>query len=351
MGYNLGMREAADILGAKRALVWRVIEKYLGQQEGWTGPEADYHRELVSVYPKRQGKYLRPTLVLSTAAAMGFPEKKALLTAAAMQTSEDWILIHDDIEDDSQERRGGPTLQRIYGRELAINAGDALHVLMWQMLWDNRKMVGGEKAVEVADEFGRILQRTVLGQTVELKWTRENRTDLTDEDVFFIIDGKTVYYSIAGPMRLGAILAGANERQLKAIYNFGEPLGRCFQIVDDLLDLTSDFGGRKKQQGNDIFEGKRTIMLMHLFRKAGGKDKRKLTEIMAKGREAKTKAEAAWVIGKMEEYGSLGYGRKLAEALAREARSKFRQELGFLNKQPARGELETLIEFVLNRDH
>lgn len=348
------------VLAEKKKLVWREIKSYLDslidfpdycQIPSQYAPLASFHQKLVSEYPRRKGKYVRPTLVLLVASAMGFPEKKAIKTTAAMQVSEDWILNHDDIYDNSLERRGKPVLHRIYGKELAINAGDALHVLMWKILRDNEKAIGLTKTMAILDEFYRMLNRTTLGQTVEIKWTQENKSNLTDEDIFFILESKTAYYTIAGPMRLGGILAGATNKQLEAIYKFGQPLGRCFQIADDLLDLTSDFAGLKKQTGNDIYEGKRTIMLMHLFRTVKGKDRARLTKIMAKPREKKTAGEVTFVIELMRKYGSLAYGQKLAKKLAAQALKLFEKELGFLSYQPARDQLKAGIDFMVNRKH
>jgi len=264
-----------QVLEEKKKIVWQEIKSYLDSLTSFSSccrvpsryqAMARFHRKITSEYPQRKGKYVRPTLLLLTASAMGFSQKKAIKTAAAMQVSEDWILNHDDIEDDSLERRGKPALHRLYGQELAINAGDALHVLMWQILRDNQKIIGPKKTFAIWDEFYQMLARTTLGQTIEIAWTQKNRTDLTDRDVLFIMESKTAYYSIAGPMRLGAILAGASQKQLDWLYEFGKPLGYCFQIRDDYLDLTSDFEGLKKQTGNDIYEGKRTIFLVHLFR-------------------------------------------------------------------------------------
>jgi geranylgeranyl diphosphate synthase type II len=348
-----------QISAKKRELVWGEIQKYLKTPK-FSGKLAiskdylnlmDFHWNMVSAYPQRLGKYIRPALVLLSAQAMGVSEEKAILTAAAMQTSEDWILIHDDLEDNSTQRRGEAALHRIYGSELAVNAGDSLHVLMWKMLWDNRKLLGDEKAAEIADEFYQMLQRTTFGQTVEIKWTKENRQDLTDEDIFLILDGKTSYYTIAGPMRLGAILGGASQDQKDLIWEFGQNLGRCFQIVDDLLDLTSDFQGLKKQTGNDIYEGKRTLMLMHLLRNASWEDKTKLQAILNKSREEKLVKEVEWVIEKMQEYGSLDYSRGIAKDFATKALEMFETKLGFLSHQPARDQLRAGIDFILKRDH
>ncbi len=347
------------VLAKKRQLVWKEIQKYLQSPLLLSGnlkiPSrysslVKFHWDLTAAYPERLGKYVRPTLLLLTAEAMGVPQSKAIKTAAAMQTSEDWILVHDDFEDNSLMRRGKPALHRIHGPELAVNAGDALHMIMWRMLRDNEKILGPKKTFEIMDEFYQMLARTALGQTVEIKWIQENRQNLTDKDCFFVFDGKTVYYTIAGPMRLGAILAGASKKQLEGIYEFAQPLGRCFQIKDDLLDLTSDFRGLKKQIGNDIYEGKRTIMLMHLFRTAGPKDKAKLTKIMNKTREEKVLKEVKFVLNLMGKYGSLEYGQKLAEKLANQASTIFEKKMMFLSKSPAREELKAAIQFIIQRD-
>ncbi len=354
------MSDFLKVLKQKQGLVWPEVKRYLDSFLDFPEycaiskkylPVAKFHQKLVADYPERKGKYLRPALILLTAQAMGFPEKKAIKTAAAMQICQDWILNHDDIEDDSLQRRGKETLHRIYGKELAINAGDALHVVMWKILQDNLKTVGGEKGLLIFDEFVTMLNRTVLGQTAEIKWTQENKLNMTVDDVLFILESKTCYYTIAGPMRLGAILAGASKKELEKIYRFGLYLGRCFQIKDDLLDLTSDFKGLKKQTGNDIYEGKRTVMLVHLLNNLKGQKKERLKKILAKSREEKTKAEVTWVITMMKKQGSLEYGKKLAANLALQAEEYFEKELTFLSKEPGRSQIKAGIDFILKRQH
>ena len=351
---------AIEVLTKNKNILWPEIEKYLNSIKEY--PEfcqikskykylSDLHFKIVSDYPKRKGKYFRPNLVMLTTQSLGFDLNKALPTAAAMQMSEDWMLIHDDIEDQSLQRRGQPAIQKIYGDELAINAGDALHALMWQVLSKNYSILDPKIAQKIQDEFFCMLNRTILGQTIEIKWTQDNRFDLTEEDILLILESKTGYYTIAGPMRLGAILAGASETQLESIYKFGILLGRSFQIVDDLLDLTSDFAGQKKQQGNDIYEGKRTIMLIHLLNNANSSDLFKLKQILSKNRSEKTPKEVDWVIKKMEEYGSLEYGKKLAKKFATQAQKIFDNDLKFLSKEPFRSELQSIFDFILTRNH
>lgn len=357
---NQHNRNFTDVLNYYRNLLWPYLETNLNQIKDY--PEfcclsskyqsiLDFHFTMVSDYPRRKGKYLRPTLLMLTAQSLGFDLNKSLPTAAAMQISEDWILNHDDIEDQSEERRGLPAIQKIYGDHLALNAGDALHILMWQVLSQNFSLLDKNIAEQIHQEFFTMLNRTILGQTIEIKWIEDHRYDLKIDDVLLIAESKTCYYTISGPMRLGAILAGASKNQLNSIYKFGLSLGKSFQIIDDLLDLTSDFSGQKKQQGNDIYEGKRTIILIHLLENIDSQNKIKLIEILNKPRTEKTAAEVAWVIDQIKTYGSLDFARQLADDYSRQARQIFDNELTFLSNEPFRSHLSACIDFITTRDH
>jgi geranylgeranyl diphosphate synthase type II len=349
-----------EVLDNYKKIVWPYIESNLNQIKNYPSfcqidqkyqSLLDFHFKMVSDYPQRKGKYIRPSLVLLAAQAMGFDLNKAIPTAAAMQISEDWILGHDDIQDQSDQRRGLPAIQKIYGVPLAMNAGDNLHLLMWQILGQNFSKLDLITAKKIYQEFYNMINRTLFGQTVEIKWTEDNRFDLTEEDILLILESKTGYYTIAGPMRLGAILGGATEAQLESIYRFGVMLGRSFQIIDDLLDLTSDFGGQKKQQGNDIYEGKRTIMLIHLLNNIDSQNKEKLKSILLKNRAQKTADEVSWVIDKMKQVGSLEYSKTLANKFSHDAQEIFETDLKFLSIKPFRSQISDCIDFITTRQH
>ena len=339
--------------------VWPVVERYLKDpvfpEQFAVGEEYKEESEsswrVVREYPERKGKYGRAALMILAAGAMGASEEKVYLSAGAMQMSEDWLLIHDDFEDGSMFRRGGLALQRMYGEKLAVNAGDILHAVMWKALSDNRGILGQEKTFLIMDEFYRMLLRTALGQAVEIKWAEKGRKDFDDEDWYFVADGKTGYYTMALPLRVGGIIAGANDEQLFLMTRFGRSLGRCFQLVDDILDLTSDFGGLKKQIGNDIYEGKKTLISGHLQRTLKGKTRKRLIGIMGKTREEKSEEEVAWVINLMKSEGSIAYARELAERHAREAEECFERNLGFLKQEPYRKQIRGAISFFLKRNH
>lgn len=352
------LHPAVKTLEKYKNIIWPEIDKHLVEPvfpSVFTIPRKyksleRFHRRLYREYPLRKGKYVRPTLLLLTASAMGTDIKYAINTAAAMQISEEWILLDDDIQDGSTLRRGKPTLHRMFGFELALNAGDTLQTIMWKVLPDNQPILGDKKSREISEEFYSIIRRTELGQTVEIKWFKENKIDFTDEDWFFIADSKSSYYSITGPIRLGAIIANATEKQLDTLTYFGLNLGRSFQLIDDLLDITSNFKGLK-QKGNDIYEGKRTILLGHLLRSIDPKNRNKLISILGKTREEKDESEVDWVIEKMQSYGSIDYAKKLAQKYKDKALTIFEKDLKFLSREPHREHLRQLINFIIEREY
>ena len=348
-----------DYLEQQKARVGHVIDTSLRRfkNEDWQtvvmmgqekyAPVFDEHWDIVTDYPARRGKYLRPALVMLMAEAMCGSAEKAVYTATAMQMSEDWILIHDDWEDGSLERRGKPALHRLVSSEIAINAGDTLHECMHRVLCENFRLLDVNLARRVQHEFFLMLGRTTFGQYAEIKWAQENRNDMSEDDVLFTVSGKTVYYTIAGPLRLGALLAGATDDQLQRIYTFSYPLGLCFQIRDDVLDLTGDFEGQKKQQFNDIYEGKRTLILLHLLDHCSAEEHQRIEATLSKPREEKTAAEVQYIRDLMDVYGSIRYAESEAERYATQALALL-PEIDFI-REPYRPLFEGMVEFILHR--
>lgn len=350
----------SSYLNEKRQQTWEVISRCLEEfqqadaqvltmmgQDDYQ-PLLEEHWQIVRDYPSRLGKYLRPGLVLLMAEALGVDTRQALITAAAMQTSEDWILIHDDLVDGSMERRGRKALHRLCGEEIAVNAGDTLHECMHRILNKNHELLEPLLAQRVSREFFQMLSRTTFGQFAEIKWTVEDKQDMTEQDVLFTIGGKTVYYTIAGPLRLGAILAGATEEQLRRIFRFSIPLGLCFQIRDDVLDLTSDFEGMKKQTCNDIYEGKRTLILLHLLAHASAYEQAAVRDVLAKSRNEKTQEEVSYIRRLMDKYGSIQYAEEKARSYAEES-MKLLDTIDFIHDEHYKELFRSMVQFILNR--
>ncbi len=281
--------------------------------------EVDLLYKMMRDYPSRPAKGMRPFLCVTACRAAGGDGKDALLTAACIELFQHWILIHDDIEDGSELRRGGPTLHRKYGEPLALNAGDALHARMWSSLSLNRETLGPDKTVRIMEEFSKMVNETTEGQHMELGWVARKRWDLKESDYYEMCTKKTSWYTVAGPCRLGAIVAGASEELLGKLKEFGLKLGVSFQIQDDTLNLIGDQKKYGKERSDDILEGKRTLILLHLLGTVGPDEKVKLLSIMNKDRTDKTHADVAYVLSLVEKHDAVGYARKRAIELMKEA--------------------------------
>jgi geranylgeranyl diphosphate synthase type II len=173
--------------------------------------EVDLLYKMMRDYPSRPAKGMRPFLCISSCRAAGGKEGDALLTAACIELFQNWILIHDDIEDGSELRRGQPSLHRKYTEALALNAGDALHARMWEALALNKEKLGYAATVRVIEEFSRMVNATTEGQHMELGWVQNKRCDLKEPDYYDMCTRKTSWYTVASPCRLGAMVAGSPD--------------------------------------------------------------------------------------------------------------------------------------------
>lgn len=305
--------------------------------------------DMMRDYPSRPGKGLRSSLCIITCETFGGKREKAIRTAAALEVFQNWILIHDDIEDSSEMRRGEPVLHRKYGIPIAINIGDALHAKMWDVLMDNQKVLSQSKTLELVNEFLRMINETTEGQHIELSWVTNNRWTQTEKDYYLMVDKKTSWYTCISPIRLGAIIADVDKSNLDALIPFGSILGTAFQIQDDILNLKGDEKKYGKEQAGDIMEGKRTLMLIHLLNRSDPNDREKVLEIMNKSRSKRTTSEVDEILNFMEKYGSIDYAKTKAEKYALEAKKRFNKI--FLNIPTSHSKtLEELIDFMVQRE-
>lgn len=177
-------------------------------------------------------KRVRPALVLASADAVKLKLQVALDLAVAVEIVHTFSLVHDDIEDDATVRRGLPAVHVADGIPVALNTGDALHVLAWTSLL--ALDAPAARTLELARRFGVTLERMVAGQARDLLWTRDSRTDITLDDYLNMVRGKTgalLGFAAAAP----AVLAG--HAGVGALARFGEELGIAFQILDDVASL------------------------------------------------------------------------------------------------------------------
>ena len=278
--------------------------------------------DLLADYPDRGGKMMRPSLCIATARAFGAQLDDALRSAAAIEMLHNALLIHDDIEDDSEERRGKPTLHMLHGVPLAINAGDMLTLMSLRPLMENRIRIGPRISLRILEETERAALESAEGQAMELGWRRDNINDLSESDYLLMVLKKTCWFGTIYPSRVGAMIGTRDSVDLERFVRFGFFLGAAFQIQDDLLNLVADKRYGKERDG-DIWEGKRTLMLIRLFNEASSEEKQRLNAIMAHSRCDRAAADVTWIRALMDRYDCIDYARKFAHGLAGAAAHEF----------------------------
>jgi geranylgeranyl diphosphate synthase type II len=313
-------------------------------------PEINQFYMMMRDYPERKGKGLRGTLCLLSCEMFRGDKKACLDTAAAIELFESWVLVHDDIEDGSDMRRGGRTLHRMHGIPLALNAGDAMNNRMWQLVLGNRTILGVDLTLRIADEFLFMINQTTEGQHIELSWTQNGRFDMKEKDYFCMCKKKTAWYTCICPLRLGGMIGKAPPRFLESLEDVGTDMGLAFQIQDDLLNLMGDEKKYGKEIFGDIREGKRTLALIHALANCGQKKRARLESIMKKPRKRLTEKDVRVVLETMEGCGSINYSRKKAAALACSARRKFDRATARVPDSSAKQTVKDLIDFVISRE-
>ena len=207
------------------------------------------------------GKRVRPALVLLATQAVHGNIEAALPVACAIEDFQSAALIHDDIADKSELRRGEPCLYRRLGTGLAINVGDAALVHTIRRICHSNAYDKTTR-LRLIDALISMQEHTLEGQALDLGWTQENRWDITPDEYLFMATSKTAYYSAAYPLLCGAIVGGGTAEQRSALEAFGLKAGLAFQLQDDLLNLVGNAKTQGKDFRSDITEGKRTLLVV-----------------------------------------------------------------------------------------
>ena len=193
-------------------------------------------------------------------------------------------------------------------------------------------------------------RETVEGQAIELGWIRRNFVPSRDADYSRMSTKKTGWYTCISPCRIGAVTAGATEPGLLDRFNEALRLtGIAFQIQDDILNLTGETALYGKEALGDLLEGKRTVMMIHLFREASPAIRWRMSEINALPRGRKTFAMAEEMLAAMQEVGSIDYATRLADRLANAGVRRFEADLGPLPETPSKAVLRQISNYVTTR--
>ncbi|MBE0570651.1 MAG: polyprenyl synthetase family protein [Ignavibacteriaceae bacterium] len=221
------------------------------------------------------GKRLRPLLVLLSAKAVGGKFKDAYNAAAAVEMLHNFTLVHDDIMDNADKRRGRLTLHKKYDHNTAILAGDSLLSIAYEFLL---KDCNGN-AKEVISSFTQGLIEVCEGQSLDTDF--ELRKNVSLAEYIVMIKKKTAAMAEMC-CRIGALLGGGTKAQVIALGNYGLNLGIAFQIQDDLLDISADEKEFGKTIGGDLVEGKKTFLFLEALEKSKGEDRKKLLKVIEK---------------------------------------------------------------------
>jgi geranylgeranyl diphosphate synthase type II len=312
-------------------------------------PRAELY-DLMQDYVVREGKGLRPTLTIASCMALGGGVEDAVRTAGALELFHNGFLVHDDIADESTHRRGKPTLHVAHGIGLAVNTGDAMNLFAVDLVLSNLPTRGLAATLGLIHEVMHMCRETVEGQAIELGWIRRNFVPSRDADYFRMSTKKTGWYTCISPCRLGAVCAGVTDPEVLARFDETFRLvGIAFQIQDDVLNLVGETELYGKEALGDLLEGKRTVMMIHLFRTADEATRRCMAAINAMPRMEKTPAHAEEMLAAMRDAGSIDYAIALADRLAHRGVRHFERDLDFIDNNPAKAVLRQIAHYVTTR--
>jgi geranylgeranyl diphosphate synthase type I len=327
--------EVADILRKYSVGVDKEIEKTLNTVD----PESlhDASKHLI----KAGGKKIRPCLVLLSAEAVGGQKEGVYKTAAALEMIHTFSLIHDDIMDKDEIRRGMPAVHTKWGEPMAILAGDILFSLAFEMVAQTHaEDIHSRRVVQALNTVVDACIKICEGQAYDMSF--EGKFDVKESEYLNMIYKKTSAL-IAAATKAGAILGGGTPEQVEALSEYGKLIGMAFQIQDDYLDVVSDEEELGKPVGSDIMEGKMTLMVVHTLSAANTQDKKELISILESRSEDQEKVSRA--ISIFDKYGSINYARDIAQNNIKSAKKL----LDALDDSKARDALYQLADFMLQR--
>jgi geranylgeranyl diphosphate synthase type II len=343
-----------DYMSDCRALVLEELERQLPKTKRCRSALYD----LILEYPLRDAKALRPTLCIATALAFGAQVSSVVPTACVFELYHNAFLIHDDVEDDSDRRRNGSTLHRTFGVPVAMNVGDAMLALALTPLLDNLRLVGLSKSLRVMQIVSSMARHSAEGQALELAWCRRREWNLHELDYFRLVRKKTSHYTFIAPVSAGAVLGGTPEWETALLRRYAAALGTAFQIQDDVLNLTTHADAYGKDRLGDLWEGKHTLIVLHMLAQASTPERRAAMEALARPRSTReasgttsprSRADVELLYFLIEKYGSIAHARSVALRFAQRALASLHHLGPRWRPSVHRDVLVALTDFIVNR--
>jgi octaprenyl-diphosphate synthase len=280
------------------------------------------------------GKRIRPAVLLMAARLTGYQGERAVLYAAVVEFIHTATLVHDDIIDESELRRGRLAVHSRWGNDITVLLGDYLYIksMALALTYDT---------LDIVRLLCDVTLRMIEGELYQL--TKNGDADITEEQHFDIIRRKTAYL-FGGCAQIGGMLGKVSEEQAQALREYGFNLGIAFQLVDDLLDFTGDAVALGKPIGADLREGKMTLPLIHLLQQREEVGERIVRDIIA----SRSVSEAQWseLLRILKEHRSTDYAYRRASEFAERAK----KPLYAFPPSSERNALLALPDYVLSRD-
>ncbi len=281
---------------------------------------------------RHKGKQFRPALVIAAASAIAPPNEHTYTTAAVVELLHTATLVHDDVLDNSELRRGFPTIHKVWKNKISILMGDYLL---------SKSLIAATEtgSLRVMNTVATVAKRLIKGAMFEIQKSR--KLDLTEEDYFKLIGDKTASL-ISACCELGGLTVGATEEQLQALLAYGENLGLAFQIKDDLLDYESNSGVLGKPALADVEDKKITLPLLYALDSAPEKERKQILKLVKNGAGKK---QLQVILDFVNRY----QGREKAFRKTVEIKERAVAALQQLPNREACQSLERLADFVINR--
>jgi geranylgeranyl diphosphate synthase type I len=348
-------------LEEKAALIDKTIEKYIPRKFSKNAvlfqvnpPNYGYNLETLNKaianpiweFLDRGGKRWRPSLFLLICEALGKNPEDFVDFAIIPEVIHNGTLMVDDIEDSSKLRRGKPCTYKIYGSDIAINAGNAMYYLPLLPLIENRIRIPRQKLFRIYEIYVQEMINLSLGQSMDIAWHRgmANADKIGEDDYLQMCAYKTGTLARMSA-KIAGVFADASEELIEKLGHFAESIGLAFQMQDDVLDLTStEFTEKKGAVGEDITEGKRSLMVIHTLKVAGVEDAERLVKILnMHTSNQKLRNEAITI---MKKNCSIDYVKKFAQRIVKES---WKNVEGLLRASEAKEKLNAFATFLIER--
>ena len=295
----------------------------------------------------RGGKRWRPALFLLICEALGKDADFCLDFAIIPEVIHNGTLVIDDIEDSSEVRRGKPCTYKLFDLDVAVNAGNAMYYLPLLPLMVHKADLTAEIQRDVYEIYIQEMINLSMGQAMDIAWHKgaANADALSEDDYLQMCAYKTGTLARMAA-KMAAVFSGANKPLVEKLGRFAESIGVAFQMQDDILDVTSsDFGKKKGGIGQDITEGKRSLLVIYTLKKANNIDRERLIEILNMHTCSQTLRDEA--ISLMQKYGAIEYVKYTAEQLVEESWGEAEK---LLPTPQAKEKLKEFAEFLIKRN-